>query len=346
LAIDEPIGSNRALIRSAGEIPLSVVEVLMRVAVLIASGLLSLGWLACSANVTPSSGRGGGAGAAASGGPNAGGSGGPNAGGTAGTSANGGSNSGGGAGNGGSNTAGGTAGSSGSNAGGSTGSGGSNTGGSAGNGGSNSGGSAGIGGSNTGGSAGTGGSNTGGSGGKDGSAGNGGSNTGGNGGKDGSAGNGGSNAGGSGGRDSSAGNGGANTGGSTVVVDGGSVDAARQACVDRINALRASLGLGSLSRWTANETCADSQAKSDSETGTAHGAFGTCPNMAQNECQNYKSIQSTLTTCIDSMWAEGPGTDYALHGHYINITSTKYTMVSCGFYTTPAGKVWMVQDFK
>jgi hypothetical protein len=136
------------------------------------------------------------------------------------------------------------------------------------------------------------------------------------------------------------------TGGSTVVVDAGSLDASRQACVDRINELRATLSLPPLQRWTANDACADSQAKSDSETGTAHGAFKTCPNMAQNECPNYKSIQSTLTSCIDAMWAEGPGTDYNAHGHYINMTNTKYTMVTCGFYTTPAGKVWMVQDFK
>jgi hypothetical protein len=136
------------------------------------------------------------------------------------------------------------------------------------------------------------------------------------------------------------------SGGSTVVVDAGSIDASRQACVDRINALRATLSLAPLQRWTANETCADAQAKSDSETGTAHGAFSSCPNMAQNECPNYKSIQSTLTSCIDAMWAEGPGADYNAHGHYINMTNTKYTMVTCGFYTTPAGKVWMVQDFK
>lgn len=156
--------------------------------------------------------------------------------------------------------------------------------------------------------------------------------------------NGGSNNGGnpgSGGRAGSTG-----SGGSTVVVDAGSIDASRQACVDRINALRATLSLPPLQRWTANETCADAQAKSDSETGTAHGAFSSCPNMAQNECPNYKSIQATLTTCIDAMWAEGPGTDYNAHGHYINMTNTKYTMVTCGFYTTPTGRVWQVQDFK
>ena len=46
------------------------------------------------------------------------------------------------------------------------------------------------------------------------------------------------------------------------------------------------------------------------------------------------------------MWKEGPGTDFSAHGHYINMTNTKYTKVACGFATTSAGKIWSVQDFK
>ena len=47
------------------------------------------------------------------------------------------------------------------------------------------------------------------------------------------------------------------------------------------------------------------------------------------------------------MWAEGPGTDFSAHGHYINMSSTDYTQVACGYYTTSDGKtVWAVQDFK
>ena len=43
---------------------------------------------------------------------------------------------------------------------------------------------------------------------------------------------------------------------------------------------------------------------------------------------------------------EGPGTDFSTHGHYINMSSTKYSAVACGFYQTPGGKFWAVQDFK
>ncbi|NJK32707.1 MAG: CAP domain-containing protein [Deltaproteobacteria bacterium] len=46
------------------------------------------------------------------------------------------------------------------------------------------------------------------------------------------------------------------------------------------------------------------------------------------------------------MWAEGPGEDFQKHGHYINMSSTQYTMVACGFYETSEGEFWSVQNFK
>jgi hypothetical protein len=129
----------------------------------------------------------------------------------------------------------------------------------------------------------------------------------------------------------------------------GSVDpyaSARQTCVDRVNTLRATKGLGPIPRLASAEDCADSQAKKDSESGVAHSAFGDCVNevqgwtgAAQNECPGYDSVASTLSTCIDQMWAEGPG-----GGHYDNMVSDSDFM-ACGFYTTPNGKVWMIQDF-
>jgi len=33
-------------------------------------------------------------------------------------------------------------------------------------------------------------------------------------------------------------------------------------------------------------------------------------------------------------------------GHYINMSNPDYTEVACGFYTTPDGYVWAVQDFR
>lgn len=121
---------------------------------------------------------------------------------------------------------------------------------------------------------------------------------------------------------------------------------ARQKCVDRVTQLRATKNLGPIPRLASAEACADGQAKKDSQTGQAHGAFGDCVNelkgwtgAAQNECPGWGSVADTLAGCIDAMWAEGPG-----GGHYDNMVGGSHFM-ACGFYTTPAGKVWMVQDF-
>jgi Cysteine-rich secretory protein family len=125
--------------------------------------------------------------------------------------------------------------------------------------------------------------------------------------------------------------------------------AARQACVDKINMFRATLSLAALTPWTAEDTCTDGEAKSDSVSGTAHGAFGTCTESAQDECPGWGSVDSIAggtKSCLDQMWAEGPGTDFSTHGHYINMSNPKYTKVACGYAVTPAGKVWAAQDFR
>jgi hypothetical protein len=132
----------------------------------------------------------------------------------------------------------------------------------------------------------------------------------------------------------------ANTGGADPYGD------ARIRCVDRTNALRATKGLAPIPRLASAESCVDGQAKSDSESGKPHGAFDACldqvekwKGVAQNECPGYRSVESALGGCLDAMWAEGPG-----GGHYDNMVGNS-THTACGFYTTPEGKVWMVQDF-
>ena len=137
-----------------------------------------------------------------------------------------------------------------------------------------------------------------------------------------------------------------NTAGSTNTAGGDPYGDARIRCVERTNALRATKGLAPIPRLASAEPCVDGQAKSDSESGKAHGAFDACLNqvekwkgVAQNECPGYRNVESTLAGCLDMMWAEGPG-----GGHYDNMTGGS-THTACGFYTTPEGKVWMVQDF-
>jgi hypothetical protein len=121
--------------------------------------------------------------------------------------------------------------------------------------------------------------------------------------------------------------------------------ATRVQCVDKINSLRATIGLGPLVYRTQKDSCTDRQARQDSESGVAHGAFGQCGEQAQNECPGYGSQSSIVNGCLVSMWNEGPGQPYSQHGHYINMTNTAYTKVSVGFYTTPSGSVWAVFNF-
>jgi hypothetical protein len=133
--------------------------------------------------------------------------------------------------------------------------------------------------------------------------------------------------------------------GSEGVADGSAYESLRVQCVDRINAFRATEGLTALQRWSGAEACSDGEAKSDSETGKAHGAFGTCGEWAQDECPGWPSAQSTVEGCLKSMWDEknNPG---GQQGHYKNMSSKSYTQVACGFYQTPGGKVWALQNFK
>jgi hypothetical protein len=103
------------------------------------------------------------------------------------------------------------------------------------------------------------------------------------------------------------------------------------------------VGSPALTRWTAEESCTDEQAKSDASSGAAHGAFGKCMERAQDECPGWPGpADATMVQgCLKAMWGEGPG-----GGHYENMKNAHYTQVSCGFYTNAGGKVWAVQNFK
>jgi hypothetical protein len=117
---------------------------------------------------------------------------------------------------------------------------------------------------------------------------------------------------------------------------------AEQTCVDTINMYRKSVGSPALTRWTAEESCANGQAQSDSSTNAAHGAFGMCNEYAQNECPGWPGAPDQMITgCLKAMWGEGPG-----GGHYENMKNAQFTQVSCGFYTLADGSVWAVQNFR
>lgn len=129
----------------------------------------------------------------------------------------------------------------------------------------------------------------------------------------------------------------------TSVVD----TSASQLCVDTINAYRKTLNLPPYQRWTSDESCAGTQGLADSKSGTPHSAFGKCGEWAQNECPGWPGPDGQMITgCLQMMWNEGPGSDFSKHGHYINMSSTQYTKVACGFATAADGSVWAVQDFQ
>lgn len=129
---------------------------------------------------------------------------------------------------------------------------------------------------------------------------------------------------------------------------GGPNAEATSTCVAAINSYRATLSLPAYTEWTDGETCASGEAQSDSASGKAHGAFGTCKESAQDECPGWPGddLDTSIKGCLKQMWAEGPGTDFSTHGHYINMSSSTYTQVACGFYVTSSGDLWAVQNFK
>ena len=141
------------------------------------------------------------------------------------------------------------------------------------------------------------------------------------------------------GSDASSTGGGAGTDGGTSPGPSG----AEQICVDKINEYRATLGLPPYQRWTDQESCSSGEAKSDSMSGSAHGAFGSCTELAQNECPGWEGPPDTMIPkCLALMWGEGPG-----GGHYENMKGARgYTKAACGFFVKPDGSVWSVQNFK
>jgi hypothetical protein len=125
--------------------------------------------------------------------------------------------------------------------------------------------------------------------------------------------------------------------------------------VNRINQFREEcLCLPALTRWTDGEACADEQAEYDS-TRSPHAGFSDriCDGgIGQNECPGWGSTQQVIAGCLQQMWSEGPppsdpctGQCFQDHGHYINMTNPQHSRVACGFYTTPDGDIWAVQNF-
>jgi hypothetical protein len=147
----------------------------------------------------------------------------------------------------------------------------------------------------------------------------------------------------------------------TSTTGGGGDDeyaAQRQACVDKINALRATEGLPAYGRWGDAEMCSDGQATSDEQSGTPHGSFPSCGESAQNECLGHGP--DGIEQCLDQMWAEKdlpecsgcilcheggdcPNCVFQSCGHYVNMSALYFSEVACGFSDLGG---WDVQNFR
>ncbi|MCG8422818.1 MAG: CAP domain-containing protein [Proteobacteria bacterium] len=152
-------------------------------------------------------------------------------------------------------------------------------------------------------------------------------------------------AGGCGGGGSRSGDVDAAAGGNNPPGGGGEIDAARVACMDRINGFRATEGLPPLERWVDGEACGDEQARLDASGGGPHGNFGMCGESGQNTCPFWPTIEAVVKDCLQAMWDEGPGDDFSKHGHYLNMSSTRYSKVACAFYRGD-NDVWASQNFR
>jgi len=122
-------------------------------------------------------------------------------------------------------------------------------------------------------------------------------------------------------------------------------------CVARINQFRWECQcLPPLERWVEAEDCADQMAEYDAGLDEAHAGIraGICEpsNAGQNECLNYGPSFGILDFCLQQMWDEGPGEDFQVHGHYLNMSDPTSSRVACGRYEAPNGDVTSVQNFQ
>jgi hypothetical protein len=128
----------------------------------------------------------------------------------------------------------------------------------------------------------------------------------------------------------------------------------KQLCVTETNRYRAMVGVAALAESAALEAYADAGAMED---------FSSSPHMhfsmtngggiafAENECPvqgNWMvpaggDLGDVVRQCIAAFYAEGPGSDFSTHGHYINMMGN-YGTLGCGFYQMGTG-VTIVQDY-
>jgi hypothetical protein len=162
--------------------------------------------------------------------------------------------------------------------------------------------------------------------------------------------------------------------------------ASREACINKINALRATdtavaLQPLMLQNTDATNSCVDTQATNDQGMNSAHSSFnnkspscswGSPMAEAQDEClSGYGTGPEGIQKCLQDMWDESlkpncqgcigctafggacSNCDYSGQlgyecGHYVNMSAPYFTMVACGFAgSAPSSSdAWSVQNFE
>ncbi|HEY6464203.1 MAG TPA: hypothetical protein VIY73_28745 [Polyangiaceae bacterium] len=162
--------------------------------------------------------------------------------------------------------------------------------------------------------------------------------------------------------------------------------ASRTACINKINALRATDTAVKLQPYTlentdTTNTCVDTQATTDQSKNSAHWSFinnspsctwGSPSGYAQDECeQGYGTSPTGIEQCLQDMWDESlkpnctgcvgcttfggacPNCDYSGTkgyecGHYVNMSAPYFTQVACGFAGAAPSSTsgWAVQNFE
>jgi len=135
----------------------------------------------------------------------------------------------------------------------------------------------------------------------------------------------------------------------SLAADPATITAAVTACVDQVNALRASVGEAPLSRSSRIDAFSAEAAQVDGEAHQAHKHFlatngGEGTAVAENmipwwKVSDYGSIQNVVRKGLQTMWGEGPS-GY----HYVNMRGP-YSEMGCGIAVIN-GEVTVSQDFR
>jgi hypothetical protein len=128
-------------------------------------------------------------------------------------------------------------------------------------------------------------------------------------------------------------------------------------CVSETNKDRALNGKAALTESSQLEAYAATGAMVDFSS-SPHNHFSMTSGggiaLAENECPvqgNWNisfgdgDVGKTVVACVAAFYAEGPGSDYSTHGHYINMMGD-YSTLGCGIYEdTSNGNITIVQDY-